>query len=118
MESFEKWCWRKLEKISWTDPVRNKEVLHAVKADRIILNAIKKKKANWICHILRRNCLLKHVTEGKVQGRIEVKERLGRRRKQLFYDLKETGRYWTLKEEALDYTLWENPLWKSLWTME
>ena len=27
-ESFEMWCWRRLEKISWTDRVRNGEVLH------------------------------------------------------------------------------------------
>jgi hypothetical protein len=28
LESFEKWCWRRMEKISWTDRVRNEEVLH------------------------------------------------------------------------------------------
>jgi hypothetical protein len=27
----------------------------------------KKEETNWICHILRRNCLLKHVTEGKIE---------------------------------------------------
>ena len=50
---------------------------------------------------LRRNCLLKHVVEGKIE---EVTVRRGRRRKQLQDDLKE--RYWNLKEEALDRTLW------------
>jgi hypothetical protein len=30
LESFEMWCWRRMEKISWTDRVRN-EVLHRVK---------------------------------------------------------------------------------------
>jgi hypothetical protein len=29
LESFEMWCWRRLEKISWTDRVRNEEVLHS-----------------------------------------------------------------------------------------
>jgi hypothetical protein len=38
----------------------------------IILQTIKRRKANWIGHILRRNCLLKHVIEGKREGRIEV----------------------------------------------
>jgi hypothetical protein len=45
--------------------------------------------ANWIGHILRRNCLLKHVIEGKLKGRIEMTVRKGRRRKQLLHDLKE-----------------------------
>jgi hypothetical protein len=62
--------------------------------------------ANWIGHILRRNCLLKHVIEGKLEGRIEMTGRRGRRSKQLLDDLKEKKRYWKLKEEALDRTLW------------
>jgi len=52
--------------------VRNEEVLHTVKEDRNILHTIKGRKANWIDHILCRNCLLKYVTEGKIEGRIEV----------------------------------------------
>jgi hypothetical protein len=55
---------------------------------------------------LCRNCLLKHVIEGKLEGRIEVMERWGRRRKQLLDILKEKRRYWKLNEEALDCTLW------------
>jgi hypothetical protein len=65
LESFEMWCWRKMEKISWTDRVRNEEVLHRVKEERNIIQTTKK-KANWIGHKLRRNCLLKHATEGKI----------------------------------------------------
>ena len=61
--------------------------------------------ANWMGHILRRNCLQKHVIEGKIEGRIEVAERRGRRLKQLLKDLKETRRYCNLKEEALDCTV-------------
>jgi hypothetical protein len=53
-----------MEKISWTDRVRNEEVLNRVKEERNILHAIKRRKVNWIGHILRRNCLLKHVSEG------------------------------------------------------
>jgi hypothetical protein len=63
-----------------------------------------------LCRILRRNCLLKHVIEGKLEGRIEMTERRGRRRKQLLDDLKEKRRYWKLKEEALDRTLWRTRL--------
>jgi hypothetical protein len=95
-----------MENISWTDRVRNKEVLHRVKEERNILHTIKRRKANWIGHILRRNCLLKHMIEGKLEGRIEMTGRQGRRRKQLLDDLKEKRRCWKLKEEALDRTLW------------
>jgi hypothetical protein len=44
--------------------VRNEKVLHRVKEERNILHTIKRRKANWTGHILRRNCLLKHVIEG------------------------------------------------------
>jgi hypothetical protein len=103
---FEMWGWRRMEKISWTDRVRNEEVLHRVKEERNILHRVRRRKANWICHILRRNCLLKHVIEGKLAGRIEVTGRRVRRRNQLLDILKEKRRYWKLKEEALDLTLW------------
>jgi hypothetical protein len=49
----------------------------------------KKRKTNWNGHILRRNCLLKHVSEGKIEGRIEVTGRRGKRRKQTLDVLKE-----------------------------
>jgi hypothetical protein len=100
------WCWRRMEKIGWTDHVRNEEVLHRVKEERNILHTIQRSKANWIGHILRRNCFLKHVIEVKLEGRIEMTGRRGRRRKQLLDDLKEKRRYWKLKEEALHRTLW------------
>jgi hypothetical protein len=87
------WCWRRKWKISWTDCVRNEEVLHRVKEERNILHTIKRRKANWIGHILRRNCLLKQVIEGKLEGKIEMTGRRGRRRKQLLDDLKEKSRF-------------------------
>ena len=87
MESFEMWCWRRMEKISWTDHVGNEDVLLRVKEQRNILHEIRKRKANWIGHILRRNCLLQRVTEGKIQEGIEVTGRQGRRRVKLLDDL-------------------------------
>ena len=72
LESFEMWCWRRMEKISWTDHVRNEEVLLKVKEQRNFIHEIRKRKANWIGHILRRNCLLQRFTEGKIKGGIEV----------------------------------------------
>ena len=46
LESFEMWCWRRMEKISWTDRVRNEEVLHRVKEERNITHTVKRRKAN------------------------------------------------------------------------
>jgi hypothetical protein len=95
-----------MEKFSWTDRVRNEEVLHRVKEERNILPTIKRRRANWIGHILRRNCLLKRVIGGNIEGKIEVMARRGRMRKQLLDHVKETSTYWNWKEEALDRTLW------------
>jgi hypothetical protein len=92
-------------KSSWTGRVRN-EVLHRVEEERNILHTVKRRKANWNGHIFCRNCLLKHIIEGKTEGGIEVTKRQSRRHKQLLNDLKETRGYWKLKEQALDRTLW------------
>ena len=71
----------------------NEDVLHRVTEERNILHKIKRRKAKWVGHILRRNGLLKYVIEGKIEGRIKVKG-LGRRRcKHLLNDLKEKRGY-------------------------
>ena len=108
LESFEMWCWWRMEKISWIDYVRNEDVLLRVNEQRNSLHEIRKRKANWIGHILRRNCLLKQVIEGKIKGEMEVTRRRGRRRKKLLDDLKDRRGYSHLKEEALDRTMWRN----------
>jgi len=59
---------------------------------------------------LRRNCLLRHVIEGKIEGMIEVTGRRGRRRNKLRYDIKEKRVYRKLKEEALDRTMWRTDI--------
>jgi len=68
------WRWGRTE-ISWINHVKNEEVLHRVKVGRNILNKIKRIKVKWIGLMLRRNCFSKHVTEGKIGGRIEVRGR-------------------------------------------
>jgi hypothetical protein len=65
-----------------------KKMLQRVKEEKNILLALKRRKANWISHILRGNCLLNYVTEGKIEGRIEVTGRRGRRREQLLDDFR------------------------------
>ena len=81
--------------------MRNEEVLLKVNEQRNILHEIRKRKANWIGHILCRNCLLKQVIEGKTKGEMEVTRRRGRRRKKLLDDLKNRRGYCHL-EEALN----------------
>jgi hypothetical protein len=66
-----------------------------------VLRTIKRRKADWIGHILRRNCLLQHLVEGKMEGT----RRRRIRRKLLLDDLKQERRHWNLKDEALDCSL-------------
>ena len=77
------WYWRSLEQIKWTEEVTNEQVLDRIGEKRTLLNNILLRKANWICHILRRNCLLHDVVEGLMT---EVKG-VGRRT-QFFDDLR------------------------------
>jgi len=81
-------------------------VLLTVNEQRNILHEIRKRKVNWIGHILRRNCRLKQVIEGKIKGEMEVTRRRGTRRKKLPDDLKDRRGYSHLNEEALDRTIW------------
>jgi hypothetical protein len=104
-----------MEKISWTDHVRNEDVLLGVKEKRNILQEIRKRKANWIGHILRRNCLLQRVIEGKIKGKIEVTGRRGRKRRKLLDDLRERRGYSHLKESARSHYV-ESSIWKRPWT--
>ena len=60
----------------------------------------------YIYMISREIFLLKNVIEGQIEGRIAVMGRQGRRRKQLLNDNNKKRRYYKLKLEALDRTLW------------
>ena len=79
-------------------------ILQRVKRERSIVCTLERRKANWHAHLLRRNCFLKGVIEGRVEGT----GRRGRRHKQLLDDVKETTRYWKLKEDALYRTVWRS----------
>ena len=74
--------------ISWRDHVKN-EVLHRVKEERNVVGKVKRGNTDRIYHSLCRNCPLNRVIEGKVEERIEVTRRRGRRSKQLMDDLEE-----------------------------
>jgi hypothetical protein len=86
-----------MEKINRTDNVRNEEVVLRVNDRRNILHEISKRKSNWIGQILRRNCLLRQVIEGKIKGGVEVTGWRGRRRRKLLDDLKERRGFSHLK---------------------
>jgi hypothetical protein len=98
LEILEEWYLKILGKIISIDRVETKTVLYKFKKKRNNLYKAKKKgtfcikwkkKVNSFCHILRRNCFLKHVTEEKIERKTGVTARRIRRRKQLLNDLKE-----------------------------
>jgi hypothetical protein len=97
----------------YNDSVRIEEVLLRVKEQRNILYEISKRKANWIGHLVRRNCLPQQVIEGKIKGGIEVTGRRGKRRRKLLDDLKETRGHSHLNEDILHRTMWRAPLGRS-----
>ena len=99
-----------MEKISWTDHVRNEEELHRVKDETNILHTIKTWKANRIGRILHRNSLVKHTNEGKIKEGTEAKGRQRRRRKYLLDNLKKTRGSRKLKEAAPVRPLWRTGL--------
>jgi hypothetical protein len=80
-------------------------LLHTITEETNILRTISGRNTNWIGLVWHRNCLIKYVIERKIQGRVKVMGRCGRRCKQILDDLKEKTEYWTLKEEALDHNM-------------
>jgi hypothetical protein len=77
------------------------DMLQIVKEEGNSLQTMKRRKANWIGHMMQRNCLIKQIIEEKIQ----VMGSRGRRHKQLLDDLKEKSRYFKLREEAQNCTL-------------
>ena len=65
LENFEIWCWGRMEKISWTNRVRSYKVLR--NREMNIPQTPKRRKANCVGPIWRRNCLIKHVIVGKIK---------------------------------------------------
>jgi hypothetical protein len=98
-----------MKKISWAYGVKNEEVLLRAEKEKNFLRTIKRKKDNCIGHILRENCPLKLVIQGKMEGT----GKRGRGHAQLLDDLEGMRRCWELKEEALDRTLWRTRPGKS-----
>ena len=55
-----------MEKTKWPEKVTNEQVLDRIGEKKTLLNNILRRKAKWIGHILRINCLLHDVIEGKM----------------------------------------------------
>jgi len=90
-----------MEKISWTDHVRNEEVLFRVKEQRNILHEIRKRKVNGLVTFCIETAFYNGLLKERYRGGIEVTGRQGRRHR----NLKERRGYSHLKEEALDRTM-------------
>jgi hypothetical protein len=82
--------------VAWTNHVKNGEELLRLKEKTKIKHIKERRKILWIGHILRRNCLLQHVTKERIEARIEVKGRRVRRLRQALDNLKEKREYWKL----------------------
>jgi len=103
MGSFEMWCCRGMKMMIRIDRVKN-EVLPTIKGHRNILHTIQWRKANWIGHIMCRNCLLKDAVERKIKM-------TGKWCKVIMNELKGKWGCYKLKEEALNSTVWKL-VWK------
>ena len=88
LDSFEMWVWRRMEKISRTERVRNEEVLRRVGEQRTLINTIWRRKAQWTGHVIQSEGLLRTVIEGRAEG----KRPRGRKRRMMLDDIKQ-GRH-------------------------
>ena len=61
-----------MKEIRWTDRVKNEELLHRIKEGRNMIHTLKRRKVNWIDHILCGNCLAKRIIEEKMGGKVKV----------------------------------------------
>ena len=102
LEAFEMWVLRRMERVKWTDKVKNAVVLETVGEGRIMLELMRKRKRNWLGHWLRRNCLLKDALEGIVNG----KEVRGRRRYQIIDNIMINGLSEDTKRKAKKRVEW------------
>jgi hypothetical protein len=90
-------------------------VLHTVKEERNVLQPVKRRKDNCFGHILRRNCLLKPVTEGQIEERLQMTGRRERIPKQLLDDQKAKKMILENERGSHRYQSVENSLSKTLW---
>ncbi|VVC27167.1 Hypothetical protein CINCED_3A012097 [Cinara cedri] len=102
LKAFEMWCWRKMEKIKWTELKTNEEVLDLVKEKRTLLNNLRSRRWHIIGHTLRHNEEFHSLI---MEGMVEGKRGRGRPRtcyiSQIIKDAR-VDSYKQLKEKAQD----------------
>jgi hypothetical protein len=103
LNAFEMWIWRRMERVSYKDKKTNQEVLSAVCERRKLLQTIVYRKKNWIGHVLRHDCLMRDVIEGRMEG----KRGRGRPRIGMLDELKEKS-YEKMKRRADNREEWLN----------
>ena len=69
LEAFEMWCWRRMEKISWTHKVTNQEVLRRVNKKRVLMEIIQNRRGKMIGHLIRHDNFMGNIIEGKIEGK-------------------------------------------------
>ena len=47
LDTFQMWIWRRIERVKWTDKIKNAVVLERVGEGRIMMELIKKRR-NWL----------------------------------------------------------------------
>ena len=85
IEAFEMWIYRKMARISYTERVKNEDVLKRLKVKRELLNKSKSHKLSYFGHIVRHESIQKTVLEGRMEGR----RGRGRPRRQWVDDIKD-----------------------------
>ena len=90
-------------RVSWSEKKANEQVLREVREERSLLENVVKRKKNWIGHIVRGEGLLKHVMEGRTEG----KRGRGRPRLGMISNWKE-GSYVKMKRRAEDREVWRS----------
>src|SRR6201993_4231266 len=103
LNALEMWIWRRIERVSYKDKTTNEDVLKQVAESRKLLQVVINKKKNWIGHVVRHDCLLRDVIEGRMGGkRCRSRPRMG-----MIDELKEKS-YASMKRRAEDREQWMN----------
>ena len=106
VNAFETWCWRRMLKIKWTDRIKNDEVFHRAKEERLLLKILKNRPYLRIWHTLRRNKFVVNILEGAISG----KKAVGRPRLQYLKQVaRNTGAdsYTAMKRMACNNSRWK-----------
>ena len=87
IEAFEMWVYRRILRVSWTERVTNMTILGSMNKKMEVLNAIKRRKLEYLGHIMRNKKynILQIIMQGKIQG----SRRPGRRRTSWLYNLRQ-----------------------------